>query len=963
MKKRQGKMKSIFRWCITGVLAVTGFVAYSIPNTQASADEVDMGAKAVTSYFTATENVTLTPNVNTPDYIAEAKNSLYVESPTSGTVTYNTVIDVTEKTKQDLLLEWQPMPKMQGVPEMTQMIVRLEDAENPKYYVNISMRRYTFSGNTQDLSTHLLAQPNTVQDFYGWRYGKGMTTNLQWGTIIRAPWVGAKGGFSNGIKIYYDNEERAIYTGVLDNEPIKEYDTDGDGRLLVVDMDDPKHMGADTTKQWGGFPSNKIKVSFIANELVADTAGYMIYSIDGQKFDGKLLNDVTPPVMTVAQGNYADDALPQAEVGKYYPFLSASATDKIYGDIGVKVCVYKDGKQLYHTGAGFVPTQTGEYVLEYVAVDGNANETIKRFTVTAVENVSEICCTLSATEGALRLHDEGLKNENGYYAVDLYYPVKLPKMEVSGGSGAVEVETRVTINGAPVIMANGVFTPQEYGVYEVAYIARDYLGNQKTVYYYLETVIRDVPLLVTPVLPEAILVGSSVQFPKVNASYYTVWNQKISTYDVITVYKADGTTVIERFDGSQPAVYTPTDSEEAFIVVEYSSATAKGAETVTYRKEIRLQSAQKLVDRFVAEEGVEIAEKDIGFDLTFTAESSTVSYINALSVFDGLNIEFIVPAEANGYDEIEFTFIDSIDSSISMTVNIYKNPVDQATTSYITINDDRLAQSEMTASFYGNVAGNFLFVLAQNGEVSHSDLGLQKPSSDFVGFTSGYVYVTISVHGLETGEESKDAVLTLYRLKNQILGDIEDDFIKPILYVANEPIGIAKLGETIAIPQAFASDVYNIQVSLSVEVKFEGKVVYKAEDAFGKIDGAQILASDYGIYTIAYKAQDAAGNAVSRQYVVRVRDTVAPTLTVTGSVADKVKAGENLVLPKVTATDNVNASLTVYAVIIDPMNWYTVIDVSETYTLTMRGRYIVKFYCIDDGQNQAYSEDYYLIAE
>ena len=88
------------------------------------------------------------------------------------------------------------------------------------------------------------------------------------------------------------------------------------------------------------------------------------------------------------------------------------------------------------------------------------------------------------------------------------------------------------------------------------------------------------------------------------------------------------------------------------------------------------QKAQKLSDRFLTEEGAELTEKDIGFDLTFTQEGEKVSYINALSVFDKLNVEFIVPAESNGYEEIEFTFTDSIDENISMTVNIYKNPVD-----------------------------------------------------------------------------------------------------------------------------------------------------------------------------------------------------------------------------------------------------------------------------------------------
>ena len=145
-----------------------------------------------------------------------------------------------------------------------------------------------------------------------------------------------------------------------------------------------------------------------------------------------------------------------------------------------------------------------------------------------------------------------------------------------------------------------------------------------------------------------------------------------------------------------------------------------------------------------------MAEDDLSLSFTATQEGSSIRYINPLSVFGGLSLEFNVPKEENGYNEIRVTFTDSIDKNIQLSVSVYKNPIENATTSYIAIDGDGDVSkcSEITASFYGNVISKFLFTLNQDGSVNHSDLGLETPAPEFKGFTSGYVYMEISLHGL-----------------------------------------------------------------------------------------------------------------------------------------------------------------------------------------------------------------------
>ena len=928
-------------------------------STQMETQSFDVGAESVVSYFTADSGVTLTPDVDTPSYIAEKRNSLLVETIQNAKLTYNNVIDVSEMTKEDLLVEWQPMPKTLGVAEMTQMIVRLEDAEDPRYFVNVSMRRYSYNDAALNVTTHFLAQPDTVHDYYGWRYGKGITTDLQLGTMVRSCWVGQKSRdgktYSNGMKLYYDNEERALYTS-LGPGVTSVYDTDEDGKLVIVDMDDPMYMGASTAKHWKGFPSNKIKISFTATMLEENSAHYMIYSIDGQSFEGELLNDTTPPKLIVEDQDYDANAMPVGKVNAYYPFFKATAVDKISGELPVQVRVTKNGEEFYHAGKGFVPTATGDYTIEYSATDRYGNQSKTTHTVTVENSVNAMQCELQQTAGSLDLAD-GVNNP-----ISLYYPVKLPEMLVEGGSGKPSVEVFVTYNGNEVKVTDNTFAPQNKGVYAVTYVATDYIGNTVGKTYTLEATYSDIPQLTEPILPTAVLLDKALELPKVDSLFYTVWGQKVKAYDTITIYKTDKTTVIKEFDGSQPAIYTPTATDGEKVYVEYATAKEKGATAVKYGQEIALQKSKKLSDRFLLGEDVTMDETDLGLNFTFGQDGNTIRYINPLSVFDGLSLEFIVPAEQNNYEEIRFTFTDSIDKTRRLSVNIYKNPNETATTSYIALNGDRSKQGEISASFYGNVIANFLFTLNQDGSVSHSDLGLENAPSGFKGFESGYVYMEISVYGIDS-EIEKSSTVKLYRLKNQILGNIEDDFIKPILYLTNEPIGITTLGSLVEIPQAFASDVFDKQVIISVKVTFGDKTVYTAQNEFGKLDVAKILATDYGTYTITYKAIDASGNSVTKNYMVRVRDNVAPTLTIEGNILTNVKAGDKLSFPKVYASDNVDAELTIYAIVIDPMNWYSVFELGEEFVVQMKGRYIVKFYCADACENQTYSQDYYFTAE
>lgn len=978
MKKKKAKV-------LSGIaLAFLACAAFSVPSFSAKAEEG--GVRTVESYFSADENVTFLTDVDTPAYVAEKRNGVLVTSQEGGVFTYDNLIEAEDLTKERLLFEMQVTPQTAGEYELNQIIVRLEDAEDSRTYVNISLYNYLYGGaNLHGVLAQLTVKTNTVETYRSLKYNNSfneekqsdlvnssLKTGFNQGSEIYAPMAGNKGGHSETLRLYYDNAENALYT-VNDNvyAPPTEADPKGqrkvlkeqgvadeEGRFLVVDLDNHNHMGMLKSNLFTGFPSGKIKLSVITNSLVKESASYTVLAIDGQTFDGKYLNDTTAPELSVDLLGYDKAALPHAEVGKEYPVFNARSVDKMYGELGVSYTVLHGDGVLYCTKDGFVPNEAGEYTIRYETSDGGGNKTVEELRVQAVEN-EPIVGELLVSGKEYDFGDESKKNAKGNYETPLYYPVKVPTMTATGGAGGVSVETVVSYAGKKVELERGEFTPDKKGVYEVAYILRDYLGNTAVYEYRLETVYSDLPMLHEPNLSSYLAIGQATRFPKVNAELYTPWGQTMTPYTSICVYKADGETLLAKFVGSEEAVYTPSESDGDSVIVVYLAAKDENASGIYYAKEISLVSSNQLSSKFVKSEGVsmEMGREGDSFDFFFTGENQSVEFISKMSISGGLLIEFNVPKDMNAYGGVAVTVVDANDPNNYIVVKFYKNPDEKAKTSAVTVNDG--AAGEFPASFHGNVSDYFVFTVSEKGEIYNFNEDVVAKAENFKGFTGGYVYVSMSAFDVAATEETP-AAISWVSVKNQNFNEVSEykDLIAPTLSISAKPVGRAKLGEKLYVSGATASDVYAEQVSITVTVTFDDKEILKAEDAFGQFGGAWFTVTDYGIYTITYQAVDLQGLKTTRSYVVEVVDMTAPTICIEGDMPTEGVVGEKLELPKAVAVDNKDVGLKVYVVVIDPMNVYTVYEQGETYIFPYAGRYLVKYYVEDLQCNTAYSEEY-----
>ena len=349
IENKKIKRKSWF-YGILGLFLCVGTAISTKNVVNASADTSDDGGiRTVASYFDGQDDVFLRTNVDTPSYVKNARNGVLVESQEGGTLVYDNLIETSELTKEDLLLELQWTPKTMGTHEFNHLLVRMEDSQDPKCYVEISFYKYNYSDNSKYKLTHVTVKTNTIAEYTALYYrttNYGTEENPNWvvnpyirptinqGTMIWGSFIGAYGTVSNSIPIYYDDNEHAIYTKYVNSAQTyperyegSEY-VDDQGRFLVLDLDNSEHMGVQKSNLWTGFPSGKAKMSFKTQELeaTADAARYMILAIDNQIMDGSYLNDTTAPELTVDIESYSETALPKAQVGKYYSFFKKHLT-------------------------------------------------------------------------------------------------------------------------------------------------------------------------------------------------------------------------------------------------------------------------------------------------------------------------------------------------------------------------------------------------------------------------------------------------------------------------------------------------------------------------------------------------------------------------------------------------------------------------------------------------------------
>lgn len=866
-----------------------------------------------------------------PDYMSgEVKNvtGLGLSFTEAFTLSYGNVIDLRTLSAEVPLIKYIVAPKTQAPfnsvksndsdDEFTGIVIRLTDAEDDGKYIEVLHSRSRFGTHisfvTAAASGQAYANNKQNKEFGSYGSNNGMAMNFTF--------TGCSSAFAS---FYYDYAGNRVLAGP------DHYDNT---ELEVRDFDNPKQL-LNGEEAFEGFPSGKVRLSLTFSGIKSQTANVILYEICGQRLSGSEVMDSTPPVI-IDENNFREEA-PSGEAGTLFPFPSLSAFDLIFGDVTSDLTfeAYRDygtasEQKIAASDKGFVPDKKGLYTIVAKVSDGALNEAKAEFSAEVVDKLPFM---------TLKLSEE--------YPSSIYVgsSLRLPDYRVEGGSGAKNTVFNVTDPaGRNLDLSRNKITFSQQGVYTASYSVTDYLGARKVFRYYISAAYSPMPVMDDVTVPAALLSGKKFKFARPSAYDYTSFIGEARNADVEVYVTEPGK---ERTKLDENLEYTPSVSSGT-VKVEYAAAAVLDKSKVVVKTyETKIISPEKMGDYFVADGNMRTdyvaSDADSSPEAVFSAtgQGAGITFVNPLP---GDNFTVTLKGAAgSALSKIKMILVDSVNPQqrveLSFTADGIKTVIEQNGVS-----------SEMAGSF---AAGQTMRVDLKNGNRIYDRDGMVAASldatvygDDFTGFTSGKMYMSIVYEAYADGNSGG---LSIHNLVNQprFYEDMTDS-IAPFILIENEYKLYHDYGSEITISKAHVTDVLDPEAEIYLTVRApDGTVVY---DAVPCDRNYEMRLTEYGTYSVTYRASDSSYNITSRNFNIVSYDDVPPAIEISGTVKTEYKVGEKLALNEVRATDNVTAAedMTVTAVIIEEYSGYIASVKEKGFTFTRAGRYTLRYF-VEDG--------------
>ncbi len=874
----------------------------------------------------------LTENAPNNRYAAIRGLELDNSADYTGVAKYSEVLDLSKATKNDVLLkayssvEWGKDGK--NVP-----LIKLTDIYNSKNYITLDMRfgwhdyqcyGFGYAPNQQPVS---IWNGNLHYENDGTAWGG----RIDWSTQKT---LQSEISYERQcLDLRYDAEEKAFYIGTT-TEP-----------RVYVDFDDTSYQ----TLPWEGFTTGEVYLTIERFDCITVTEVY------GKDFTNSSVLDTKVPDIYIDTQGYEDGAFPRAVVGKEYSVFTAEAYDVWSGKPSVDVRVYYNyGTDVYTEvqikNGAFVPPFSGKYTIVYTAKD-------------AFENVATRLIEVEAVHGAdvtgldFVLESEPLTEAT---AGTVY---EIPQIgTITGGSGRYVWDIKVfDRDDREVSIENNAFIPNSVGTYQLKYDVRDYIGNgapnEKVYTVAIAVTANATPILYDVVLPKAVLAGAEMILPSISAIDFDGNGNAITPSGTITV-TLDGNVIASGADLRVIKAPSITESEKT-MTVTYSVENERGQTKKEYPITVVKPAEETgfMAKYFnVVSGNVTVAADSKGILLDTKTSNGAVQFINPVLASEFYLSMSVPNPQKNNVDKVSFILRDYKDMSVSLRLDIYRNTDETTDTSKSFISVNGGEQKKLTGNFY-SVDASLAFTYS-NGQMALVDsegqvleyISKAENGKAFTGFASGKVWVELQI-----GEVTGDGLsLRIEKLNGQPFSDIEYDYIEPEMSVNGYIALQMQIGENI-IPSVTVQDVLAASADAKVSVyKMGSGPILDGLDA--SVEN-KLNFSEPGLYEIEYMLTDSSGGMRRMSYSVQVLETEKPVLTV-GEVPESASCGSVVALPKATATDNVTKDPTIVMIVIDANGKTVDLDSNGTFTATVVGRYIVRYWCYDEYYNYDMQEFY-----
>ncbi len=918
------KNKSFFAW-LGGITAVmfTGIGAYYV----ASATETEPAAKQPSEYKKSEVFVSLDNSISevvdgatfpaycqktTPVGTSETGVALYTESG-GANFSYANPIDMVGKTKNDRLIECFAVSG-EDYAIMDSLSIKLTDTENVKNTVELYIHtqgdiyaRVNYRGKSLSLSNE------------GTNYGKYLWNNNYGAWCSSYKFSSTKtDGSVRPFSFAIDYEEKEFYL-VMDT----------DDNFLMLDLDEVSHVGQGDL--WDGFEKDKALLSVSMNFRQTKKGGMIVKSIVGNNLDGvfETAEDFSAPTVRYICAPEYIEKMPYAGVGVAYPIPEISATDWFFGeckDINKEIYRYNEADGAYTTkvetdlwSGAFTPTEAGKYAIVYTSKNPFAM-TVSNLTFEVIEELPAIVAVLSSD----------------YETPVLMQSLTIPNVQVLGGSGIIDVQETLYYNGKEIPL-NQLRTVEitEAGIISLRVECKGYTGE--TVVRYFPVEIKDNTVLIVEELPLLLWTGKQTVFPQAIA------------YDSATGAPATVKISVDGVELDEHRTYTPTKTS-GNLKVKYEAQSASGIAVKTYDIPVRDISQTSLSPAafMVAEEGMTVSESNTGVLLqtgttgaeaywaypVVTGYSNSAAYVNVSVTENKKNFEYL-----------DVVFSDYANPTAQTFVRVYRECAASDSMFYLQINgtgskflvDGSLNDENSLIRFYINTGSGYVY-----NAVSHAvicELPDFKAEACKISFRLGGVTGVAGVEIKQIGNQALNSRDTgwLDRQGPMIAYDfaLKRDCYMPV-------------GREVKLPRARAFDLLSASSSLEVSVTDPTgqKTALTGKDAFSL--------EKVGTYSILYKATDENGKVTLDEYYYYAIDQIAPTLTISKTIAKTLKAGSTITLPNAIAKDNLEGELPVYVYIRFKRDMSMVeMKIGNTYVFTTTGNYEIRYFTHDSDYNYA----------
>lgn len=838
--------------------------------------------------------VAVTENQKSPDYVNtgvyEGVNLNVTSS--ANTVTYTSVIDLSDNDASVPIAEYLFTPAKAGTPDYTVVTVILRDYFYPEKTLTLQTR----AGSTVNWPTTMIVNAwGDTQPEY----------NATWISVHSTGSGYIPGNDTYPVSLYFDPSSLQVWAGPVSTASDKK---------LIIDLDNAEdslvseQMGG---KLWHGFTSDLVTMEITVSGMTAASADLLILNVDGQRLDGASLSIMEEKLLGgVSYGDYA--APPYGVVNREYPVFEAAVFSNIYGKIPfVSVsALYEYNETIPIVNGYFRTEKAGRYAIVYQAVSPSG----KTFGQTV-----EIVVDESAVDPiGYVFNDRILEEADLADGAMAFYDG-----EPSGGVGLLTVEKSVIYNGSEIALAEGdvdSFSFAGEGTYTLRVIVTDFIGQSSTFEKEVLVTSEGAVVFSEPALPEVFYIGTVYDIPLITAKTYGETTETLS--------------VKTEVNGTETSVFAPEQTGTAEIV--YSA----GGESRSYQIPVAERPAGSgfMKEFFFCSDGIESAF--INKNLVFNASvDGTVVFANYLPAA-ALEAIVSLDAAAAEYTALDIVLTDAADKNISVVISL--SPTDGTVT--LNGSDVFVWEDGFTVSSLRFIYNSFDHSITTSGGTTVGVLKRTERDTPFTGFSSGLVQIQFRVRGVQGG-----AAFTVNDLCNHGFTDGSRDITVPVFFKDDDAAETYRVqyGEQFVVPRVSAYDVLSGRSSVEVSLI---KPDYQTAEV-----GDSFVGDAYGANTLRYTALDGNDNFVSYDVVVYVYETIAPTISLTGKYATSAKQGETVMLASVNVSDNTSGELSVYrSILCTDGQRIPLAQDAENYTFAKAGKYIVRTQVFDESGNTAY---------